>query len=159
LHFLGNRSNQKSRKIIISETQIDMKYSAFIWVILLLITGCCQKEKDENSLILDQSFDIKYKEIKIDAENGIIISLDSVMNDSRCPVGCYCFWAGNAEVRFDFSQDNYKIKFVLNTFSGWRSDTLINGYRIKLVDLKPYPETGKIISQNDYHAEVKITLE
>lgn len=125
----------------------------------MLSTNCCQKEKDGNSFILDQSFDLKYNEIKIDAENRLIISLDSVLNDSRCPKGCYCFWAGNAEVRFNFSKDYYKIEFVLNTYSGWRTDTLINGYRIKLLDLKPYPEVGQIVNQSDYHAEIRIIQE
>jgi hypothetical protein len=158
-NFQATLATKKAEKSSLRKGHKDMKELIFIWVILLLLTSSCQKEKDENSFLLDQNFDPKYNEMRIDAEDRLVIALDSVLNDSRCPKGCYCFWAGNAEVRFSFSNDVHKIKFVLNTFSGWRTDTLINEYRIKLLDVKPYPEAGRIINQNDYHAEIRITRE
>jgi hypothetical protein len=136
-----------------------MKNLTSLLAVLLILTAGCQEEKDSSSFILDQSFELTCNEVKTDDGNGLIISLDSVLNDSRCPKGCYCFWEGNAEARFIFSHDHNRTSFVLNTFGGWRTDTLINGYRIKLIHILPYPEIGTIIRQSDYRAEIEITEE
>ena len=134
-----------------------MKRLAVLEIFLILLTVCCKK--DMNSFNSGQPFELKYSEIKNYTDSGIFIYLDSVLNDSRCPKNGLCIWAGNAEVRFVYSKDNNSVKFVLNTLSAFRTDSLINGYRIKLINLSPYPEIAGSIKQDDYKAEIKITKE
>jgi hypothetical protein len=125
----------------------------------LLLIVSCQKEMNNNSFIFNQTFDIKCGEIKNNTDYDINISLDSVLNDSRCPSNGLCPWAGNAEVRFVYSKSNNRVSFVLNTLPSFRTDTLINGYRIKLINLTPYPIIAGSIKQSEYKAEIEIIKE
>ena len=79
--------------------------------------------------------------------------LDSVLNDSRCPTGAECIWAGNAAVRFTYTSASSKVSFVLNTISSFRTDSLIEGYRIRMTKLSPYPVLGVAIKQSDYKGQ------
>jgi hypothetical protein len=136
-----------------------MKRIIILEFISLLLVISCQKEMTHNSFIVNQTFAIKYGETKSNTDYGIIISLDSVLNDSRCPSDGICVWAGNAQVRFVYSKSNERISLVLNTLPSFRTDTLINGYRIKLIGLTPYPKIAESIKQSDYAADIEITKE
>lgn len=136
-----------------------MKKLIFFEVFLLILLMCCKNEISQSTLQLDKSIELKYGEIIKNSNYNISIVLDSVLNDSRCPTGAQCVWAGNASVRFVYSSGSRKVSFVLNTLSSFRTDSLIDGYRIKLEKLTPYPELGIEIKQADYKAEIEIKKE
>lgn len=93
-------------------------------------------------------------------ENNMYICLESVINDSRCPTGAYCFWEGNAIVRFKFEKFNDEpVLFDLNTHGGFTTDTIISGYKFSLVGLYPYPALSRRIDQKDYKAQLVIEKE
>jgi hypothetical protein len=99
---------------------------------------------------------IGYNQIYQDIENDFKIQFDSVVNDSRCPIGSECKWAGDAEVKFELLIGENHHQFSLNTNSRHQTDTIIiNQIKFKLVALDPYPEIGKEIRQEEYR--VKIT--
>lgn len=123
----------------------------------LLITSVSGCRNELNQVSVDKNFELNYKEIRYFPDHTASITLDSVLNDSRCPTGAQCVWAGNAEVRFIYSDGTQNSAFILNTLPNFRTDTLVNGYRIKLVRLNPYPQLGTAIKQSEYKAEVKIT--
>ena len=85
--------------------------------------------------------------------------LDTVIQDSRCPVNATCVWQGVAVARFRISSENTTNTIVLATtkFGEYDTNTTVSGFRIEFIDLSPYPELGKPINENDYVAEVKIT--
>ena len=63
--------------------------------IALLIIGlfiACNEENETNSLIL-----LDHTSSYYNSESGFTLQLDSVLNESRCPTGLVCVWAGNAE--------------------------------------------------------------
>jgi hypothetical protein len=142
-----------------------MKKLFFFIILIILIAVYCKRETStytsalEKLFVLESSFEVKKGEIYRDANSRIFIHLDSVVNDSRCPKDAICVWAGNAEVRFVFSVNIDTVNFVLNTHPSFRSDSLIHGYRIKLITLEPYPESVGGIKQDNYKAELKITKE
>lgn len=72
------------------------------------------------------------------------ICFDSLIEDSRCPVGEECIWQGTAMIKITVHEGNhaYPIKMELGKFPfpGYTNDTTINGYRIIFKDLKPYPD-------------------
>jgi len=110
-----------------------------------------------DNLILNDTVELSYRDYLYDPENHFYICLDSVLNDSRCPTGATCYWAGNAEVRFKFERLNYiPVLFTLNTHINFPYDAKVNGYRITLLDLNPYPAGGPQIEQKDYKAEIII---
>lgn len=127
--------------------------------LFMLITFSCENEASVKGAYQGNTVEIKYGETKSSLNDGMGVKLDSVLNDSRCPRLGQCCWMGNAEVRFIYSNNNESINFVLNTCPNFRTDTLIDGYRIKLVKLNPYPETGGDIMPEDYCAEILIIKE
>ena len=114
-----------------------------------------------NTLILNDTLLIKQAEIKYNFEKQISIYFDSVLTDSRCPRNSVCKWAGNAEVKLIFKNKNITTNLILNTHGGarYKKDTLINEYRIQLLNLFPYPDSIQLFKQEDYIAEIMIKEE
>ena len=70
-----------------------------------------------------------------------------------------CIWEGNAQVRFKLiSQGNYQYLFSLNTNLS-PVDTLIEVFRIEMINVLPYPELDETIEQEDYKVELIIKKE
>ena len=110
-----------------------------------------------SNLLLNDTLELHTGKIYTNYENRLSIQLDSVTEDSRCPYNVECVWAGNAIVKLDFTINNQLSTFYLNTSSGFRTDTIISGFRIQLIDLKPYPVYPDPVLQKDYRAEIKIS--
>lgn len=133
-----------------------MKNSILFSASVLIAFFCCKNDFTSDPFFLNKPIELKYGEIKKNADYQISIVLDSVLNDSRCPTGAQCIWAGNAAVRFIYCSENSKVSFVLNTISSFRTDSLIDGYRIRMIKLSPYPGLGVEIKQSDYKAEIEV---
>jgi len=134
-----------------------MKKLSCILVIVLIGITACKNESGTimNNFVLGDTVSIKFNETIKNDENGLSLRMDSVLNDSRCPIDVECIWAGNAKVRFAFKSNIDEIKFSLNTTLMPR-DTTINGYKIRLLDLLPHPVSTHRISFNEYYANIKI---
>ena len=129
-----------------------MKTILILNLIVILSYYTCQKQFEP----INEKVELTYGQTKIFDDPGLMLRFDSVA-DSRCPTDVVCVWEGNAAVSFTFKSGNNESLFVLNTHTGFRTDTLINGYRIKLVDLKPLPRHDPPNNPDDYRAEVLIT--
>lgn len=133
-----------------------MKNSAFFAVVFSVLFLSCQKDISSSN----QKIELKYGAASEEMLNGDSIVLDSVLEDSRCPENATCIWEGNAKLRFIYrTKDKLNESFVLNTYMGYRKDTLIKGFRIKLVKVSPYPRLDEDILQTDYRAELEIIKE
>jgi hypothetical protein len=101
--------------------------------------------------------DIRFHDCLYNPENESYICFDSVLSDSRCPMDATCFWAGMAEVKFRFVKlPGITQFFVLNTNTAFRNDTIIDGYKYTLVNLRPAPEIDQRTRQQSYTAGLKI---
>ena len=110
-----------------------------------------------SNMLLNDTLELHYGKIYTNYENKLSIQLDSVTEDSRCPYNVECIWAGNAKVKFDFIINNKLNQFSLNTSTGFLTETIISGFIIQLIELKPYPVYPNPILQKDYIARVKIS--
>ncbi len=111
--------------------------------------GVCNS--DSIQMALNDTIKMRIGAVYCNQANGIRLECDSLVNDSRCPLGATCVWEGNAELSFILEQDGDQLyEFNLNTNPGFRTDTTINDLRYKLVDLLPYPELDMDINLNDY---------
>jgi hypothetical protein len=131
---------------------------------LLLLLSNCSKNNEltgDSSFSLNDTLNLAINKSAINNENQLTIKIDSVLSDSRCPSDVVCIWEGNAAVRFLLVNDGKETKFVLNTHGGvnFISDTIIDKYSIQLVNLKPYPISTKVISNDEYVAELLIKKE
>jgi len=59
------------------------------------------------------------------------------VNDSRCPTGCECIWAGEARVTLCITKNEYSMDTCLVLPS--QPNVSFMGYSVELRDVKPYP--------------------
>ncbi len=88
------------------------------------------------------------------------ICFDSLLQDSRCPIGALCIWQGTAVVKFSFAINSSQHDLTLSPKNSpllYPSDTSLMGYKIEFLSLQPYPQTGKEFVLSDYKAEVMVT--
>jgi hypothetical protein len=79
------------------------------------------------------------------------IKFVNVMEDSRCPEGTNCIWAGNARLKFRVSDGRKTKIFDLNTDKG-STDFSFDGYQIRLVKLSPKTKDGAHARSRGYVA-------
>jgi len=80
------------------------------------------------------------------ADRGKVrIKFVSVVEDSRCPIGTNCIWAGNAKIKIAVSKGKAAPK-IIELSSGLKPEaTMVYGYGLKFINLSPYPgETVKM---------------
>lgn len=79
------------------------------------------------------------------------------IEDSRCPRGTQCVWAGNAKVRIRVKNANGAAQvFDLNT-NMQPENVRFAGYRISLTDVNPRPANNIRINRNAYTATFSVT--
>lgn len=89
---------------------------------------------------------------------GILrIQFVEVVEDSRCPEGVNCVWAGNAKVKIRVSSRRLGEKiFEVNTNGGPKGDQF-EGYAINLESVTPYPKANKPIGKAAYRVTIKVS--
>jgi hypothetical protein len=88
---------------------------------------------------------------------AIKIKFLSIVEDSRCPEGVNCIWAGVAKIKIQLRKTGKPAKeFELNTNQMDKSITF-EGHTIKLVTLTPYPKSGSTTNAAAYSAMLTIT--
>ena len=95
------------------------------------------------------------KQVKVTRSNLTIKFV--AVEDSRCPRGTNCIWAGNAKVTIKVSSARGKSQtFDLNTNLETKS-ARFDGFEIKLGTVTPYPATNARIDPNGYTASFTVT--
>jgi hypothetical protein len=92
------------------------------------------------------------------ARTKLRIKFIVVENDSRCPTDVTCVWAGNAAVKLQLSGLGKSRNVTLNTSQAGQfvSETIYQGYKVKLVDLSPRPRSTQKIAPGDYQATLLV---
>lgn len=109
-------------------------------------------EKTGNTLHFQDTLHINYKETIINTDENISITFDSLLEDSRCPIGVDCFWEGNAKIGFIFNSQ----KFELNTHPSFKNDTTLLRYNISLIRVHPYHHIDSTYTADDYSADIYV---
>ena len=94
-----------------------------------------------------ENVEVRMADQKTSALGKITVKFISVTEDSRCPQGTQCIWAGNAKVKVSLSKGKKAKTFELDSTRG---NTVIQfqGYDIKFVDLRPQPgEMVKMVAK------------
>ena len=99
-------------------------------------------------------------EIQIGEEKkigGLRIAFEGVAEDSRCPEGVVCVWAGNARAHFSATdRGGERVEFDLNTGVQPFAHRF-GGYTIRLEKLAPHPHVNREAKVDEYVATVFIS--
>jgi len=86
------------------------------------------------------------------------ITFENVSDDSRCPAGATCMWAGDAAAAFTLENPPAAaLHRTLHTNGRFERETECGGLVVRLEDIKPYPKEGATIQPDDYRATLVVT--
>jgi hypothetical protein len=89
---------------------------------------------------------------------GLRIGFEGVSEDSRCPTGAQCVWAGDAAATFALEKPPAAAQQrTLHTNGRFEQQTAYHDFDIRLEDIKPYPKEGVEIAPGDYRATLVVT--
>jgi hypothetical protein len=98
----------------------------------------------------DRTVSLKIGQAKNVPHSRLRIRFIAVLEDSRCPVGTQCIWAGNARVKVELSEGGRRVQTMGLDSSGTSNAVTFAGYKVKLVSLSPKPgEKGKARASNN----------
>jgi hypothetical protein len=120
------------------------------FLLLFLMTGWTEPSAKVKRAQLGREFTLRAGEQVLIKEAGLKISFSLVGEDSRCPKGVNCIWAGNGKVVLKVSRGSAKpVDVELNTNVEPKAHRF-QDYDIKLVGLSPYPQKDVIIKRSQY---------
>ena len=127
-----------------------MKASGNIILFLLFIFVSCHEDMpcyrfnfgSETVFLADETYCSENMELTMQVEE---------INESRCPEGVECIWAGQVTVSFDLKGD---IDGKLQLASLMHPLDTIGDYTFQLVRVDPYPKYKQPLERSDY----RITL-
>ena len=145
-----------------------MKY-VLVLVLAFSFTSCCsQKETTESTasenqkVIATESF-TKIKMGQLTPFGNTMLKLKQVTNDSRCPEGTQCIWAGEVSVIVGMYDNGKFVKDINITFSP-KDVTKNKPYLLFETEdskyfatgMTPYPKEGSKIEPKEYAMEISI---
>jgi hypothetical protein len=119
------------------------------------------------TLRLNDTLTIAYHDTLFNLDENLWISFDSLLNDCRCPIHCYCYSTCLVSVGMTFSNNNDIKSFVVGTDheidngdSGWDHDTTFLNYHFMLLNVSPYPGTAgsmpPLVPREQYVTKYKV---
>src|SRR5215213_7986378 len=120
----------------------------FLSLILMLVCGSVITAQAQRS----QTLKVRVNQQKSLARNNLTIKFVSLVEDSRCPEGTRCVWAGNAKIRVKITDSLGKSEiFEMNTNMGAKGASFA-GYAVNLTNLEPGLRANVRINRNAYTA-------
>jgi hypothetical protein len=131
-----------------------MRRSFFVLLIAGAWIGC-----QSQTVIVDElpTYDLHVGDT-VTTPYDLVVSFKQVSQDSRCPDGVQCVWAGDATVHLEANpgQANSFSADLHTNSQGGATGVTINNYTFQLVSLTPYPKNGQPINPADYVATVRV---
>ena len=103
-----------------------------------------------------KTFALRYGNQKTIARGELRIRFVTVMEDSRCPVGVNCVWAGNAKIQVRVSDRRGHSKMIELNTNGEPRAAQFGRYAINLVNLTPQPRQNSKPAPSRYTAMFSI---
>ncbi|HKX85534.1 MAG TPA: lipoprotein [Flavobacterium sp.] len=124
-----------------------MKKYLLFFCSTILLTGCATAQNDD---VVNQ---------KLDSKKGKEIVLIQVVNDSRCPQGVQCIWAGEITFEVAAYESGKLVEQTQLTITPNKEKEVINWFvkhlpeskmPLKEIGISPYPKQDQEIDPKDY---------
>lgn len=125
----------------------------FVSILIAVLFVSCEESPIVKSVQLDQEFSLRAGDYGIINNLGLSLKVESI-NDSRCPDGAECIWAGSADVIVTLERPNTGL--VVDTLRSFNKGIIqLAEYTIELLEVTPYPVLNKKLK--DKEARILIT--
>lgn len=135
----------------------SLAQTAFACCLIVITLGCNGKASESKNTLksaaLNRPVVIKADRSIVVGADGIRVKFRTLVEDSRCPKGSMCVLAGKATVALDVAKRKSQPTTVYLTNQAGQprlAETQVSGYRLKLVEVRPFPIVGKAIDSKDY---------
>lgn len=111
--------------------------------LLLVVLVSCRKSPASQGETKTKEYELNNCKVKTGNSSGEFeICFTKLITDCRCPNGAVCVWEGYAEGEFSIKKNNQTTVFKLATLDNgtWHSSFEIDGIKIKLENILPYPD-------------------
>lgn len=121
-----------------------------ILIVILLFLNCSLFAQSE----------VKITTKKCIPKKGFHLKLNSVFDDSRCPEGVQCIWAGEVSVTIDVYQDKKFLESKTLTFNSKNREGNLKWFetyyskKIKGIGVLPAPKDGVVIKPNNQYLRI-----
>lgn len=129
-----------------------MKFIIHFALLFSIFFGAIQSAEAQSV----QSATIRINQSKKFSRSKLTVKFIELVEDSRCPQGVDCVWAGNARIKIEVSNGRSRETFEVNTNVGARGASF-GGYAINFIGLTPYPRANVRLSRNAYRATFEIS--
>lgn len=140
---------------------------AGILPLLLLAPGPCNPERTAGPGIVEITEDVitlAWRRPVLIQPEGITITFEQVLEDSRCPEGVDCFWEGLANVELSLQETGrQQVAFTLSDHDMGRhipdccwKEAQVWGLTFRYIMLEPYPVFVVVPDSTDYSLLVEI---
>ncbi len=141
----------------------------------LLISACfiiscgyaCKKQpkeidmqKDTITASLDSGFQLMHNQTASIGSENLSVKFVNVAEDSRCPVGVECIWAGQAKIELEIKQKDEEPEIIVLISQAGREELAkkdIDGYSIRLLEVKPPRLPQQELRLSDYIISISIS--
>ncbi|HWO02559.1 MAG TPA: hypothetical protein VNS63_25170 [Blastocatellia bacterium] len=132
---------------------------ALVLLIFATLAGGVQDPAAIAKVPLNEEFRLKVGHSVVIKGHKLSLRFNAVQDESRCPTGVQCVWAGNAAVVVEVSKDkNKRVRATLNTNTSIKPNELeYKDYKIRLVGLNPYPNADHLTNPKEYEAIFLVT--
>ena len=125
----------------------------FLTLIVAFIFGSAPSTSAQTN----RQISVRVGKQKKDTRSKLTVKFISLVEDSRCPEGTNCVWAGNATIKVAVFEGGQEVKtFEANTNIGAQGETY-GAYAVKLVSLTPSPKENVRLNRNAYTATFSIS--
>jgi hypothetical protein len=125
----------------------------FLLAICLLPATACSGNSPSGPTPIDQEVVLAPGQTA-EFNSGLSVRFISVIGDSRCPIDAVCIWGGDAIVRIHIAAGTGRADRDLH--SGNLEPVTFDDVEVRLVELTPYPFSGRDTPQGDYRATLRV---
>ena len=130
-----------------------MRIAAAVIAAALALPACSSADPARPlQMEVGKSFSLKAGATAQAVDPALLIGLEAVTADSRCPKGERCIVAGDATVRIWLQQGSGPRQTRELHVAGAAQAVRVQDHELRLLRLEPYPVTGRPIAPADYIA-------
>ena len=131
-------------------------YRAVLIGLTVLLMGACMAGNTENEVKAGEAFEVTVG-ASATLEGGGEFQFVAVREDSRCPEGVHCIWAGQAVVEVKFADGQAAKLTVPGGPDNAKAITEHSGVTLEFKSLAPYPKDGVELDPKSYVATFVFT--
>ncbi len=121
----------------------------------LLALAACSTDTDK-APALDQPFKLAYAHEALLESEALTLKFVSIDEDSRCPSGGQCAWAGQARITLRATKAGAEPTLLAFTLYGAET-AAYQGYSVQLLQLDPFPSVQHTPTPDEYRATLVIS--